>query len=443
MSGAPEDPVGLGLDAEAMAEELLTQPMALEERAASVRADTWHRLRRSALELDGRRAAPKPIVSWSRVGVVGLVACFALLAFVLVRGAWLRLAPSEVNPSADQPRGEADGWTEFDLGTVGRLFVAPGASYRLPPSATPDDSEYRVDLDRGEVCAQVAHRDPVRQGPFVVQTATLRAVAIGTRFCVFAAATAEESWVIVEEGRVRVERGGEPNVMAGPGSLVRGSDRAAASGAQPESTSPATPPSNAVQPGARRVATECVSGSRAAQENCLWRHASRSDLGAQNALYLLGAMSRDEAHDGPGALSIWQIYLQRFPRGVLVDETRWAIFDELVDERKYDEAVALSDDFRRASPTYFRLGELDIKRGDLLSGQLDRPREAEQAYRDALGVESRPFLREKARFALGSCQERLGDRPGARASWEVYLQEFPQGAHATEVVNRLAALEER
>jgi hypothetical protein len=417
--------VGANLDAKAVAEEVLSQPLELSERPASVRADTWHRLRRSALEPQVRRSPMR----WRWIGAAGALAGLVAVVFAIEGGLRPNGAPSApVVARHDWP----DGWIEVDLGVVGRLFVAPEASFRLPEPTPLPESEYVVDLDRGVLCAEVSHRDPALQGPFIVQSAALRATAVGTRFCVLAGVSPDDSWVMVEEGRVRVERMGEPTMLAGIGSLVRGRDH-------PRALDPPQP-ARAERPSAARVASECLSSrSKVAEENCLWRRAGRADLGAQNALYLLGALARDEDHDGPAALSIWQTYLQRFPRGALVAETRWAMFDELVDERRYPEAIRMSEDFLREAPTYFRLGELETRRGDLLAGTLDRPSDAEQAYRHALAIESRPFLREKALFSLGSCQEKLGEAAEARATWELYLREFPQGIHAGEVESRLAA----
>ena len=336
---------------------------------------------------------------------------------------------------------EPDGWTEVDLGSIGRLFVSPGASYRLPGPLLPPESEYVVDLDNGELCAQVSHRDPARQGAFIVSSPSLRAIAVGTRFCVNADPSPDASWVVVEEGRVRVERLDGPAMLAGIGSLVRGRevDRLQPLLSGPATNGPVSTRSSDEQrsAAARGGAAACLSSRDAvAQENCLWRHAQRSDLGAQSALYLLGTQAHDRG-EGTLALSIWQTYLRRFPHGVLVVETQLAVFDELIDERSYSEAVALSEQLERAAPTYFRLSEVEIRRGDLLAQELGRPVEAEQAYRRALHMESRPFLRERALYALGSCQEKLGKTAEARGSWAAYLREFPQGSHAMELAGRL------
>ncbi len=115
------------------------------------------------------------------------------------------------------------------------------------------------------------------------------------------------------------------------------------------------------------------------------------------------------------------------------------MFDELVEERKYGEAMTLSDSLLRAAPTYFRAAELEVKRGDLLAGVLEQVPSAEVAYRRALALESTPFVREKALFGLGLCQERLGKVAEARSTWGHYLEEFPRGAHADEVLTHLDA----
>jgi hypothetical protein len=438
VSRSPKRSVGASFDAEGVAEEVLSRPPPLVERHAASRADTWHRLRRSALDLRERRSAPPPRTNSRWLVAASLLASAAALVTVL----GLRHSRAPNGPKETAARPQQGDWTELALGSVGRLFVAPGSVFHLPQPEPAWDAEYVVDLESGEVCAQVSHRDRARQGAFIVQAPTVRAVAVGTRFCVSAGGSPEASWVVIEEGTVRVERIGALPMLAGMGSLVRGSgpevNPAPATPPPGSPTSAGTPGGTAVRPLPPRAISECLSSpSAAAQESCLWRRAAQSDLGAQNALYLLAARARDQDHDGHAALSIWSTYLRRFPRGVLAAETKWAVIGELVDEGRYAEAVATSDDFLRASPDYFRAGELEITRGDLLIGQLNRPRDGEAAYRHALAIESRPFLREKALFGLGLSQERAGDAEAARADWSDYLREFPAGAHAAEVSRRV------
>jgi TolA-binding protein len=180
-----------------------------------------------------------------------------------------------------------------------------------------------------------------------------------------------------------------------------------------------------------------ASASPAQRSSCLWLEAGGSDLAAQNALYLLGAAAQGDEHDGRSAVSIWQTYLHRFPRGVLVGETTWAVFDELVSERRYEEALSISGSYLESFPGSAQATELSLRRGDLLAETLNRPLEAEQAYRGVLLGGGHPLLRDDALFKLGLCYERLGESAEARVAWQRYQADFPNGRHAAEVAERL------
>jgi TolA-binding protein len=301
-------------------------------------------------------------------------------------------------------------------------------------------SDYVVNLDGGELCAQVVHRDPTVQGYFVIRAPDLRAVAIGTRFCVHASSSLDGSWVDVEEGRVRVDRMGHGSVMAGPGTTVRAGDSDAS---VPSNPAPTVHSSSALPAKTRRdrATSRCLMAeSPAGRESCLWLEAGGSDLTAQNALYTLGTLAQRQEHDGKTALSIWQTYLHRFPQGALTAETTWAIFDELVNEHRYEEALLTSDEFLRAFPEYSGAGEFELRRGRLLADSLGRPHDAEKAYQRILGGGMQPLLRQEALFQLGLCQERLGEVEAARATWRRYEEEFPTGQHLADAARHRDAL---
>jgi transmembrane sensor len=82
-------------------------------------------------------------------------------------------------------------------------------------------SERRVDLKQGEAFFEVAH-DPGR--PFVVRAGAKRIVAVGTQFSV--RRQGEDVWVVVTEGKVRLESGDPAG--AAPITLIRAGNMARA-----------------------------------------------------------------------------------------------------------------------------------------------------------------------------------------------------------------------
>jgi hypothetical protein len=425
------------LDAEAAADALFGMSQEIADRPASVKADSWHKVRSHVLGEQAPRGSHPRLAQWTLAALIGgTLALGAILASLGTQplGAFRHRAASPATPVATAasapPTPINDGWREVDLGPTGRLFVAPGAAFRLPAPQPSEDEDYVVFLDGGEICAEVAHRDPATQGPFLVQAPGLRAVAVGTRFCVFAAAAPDSSWVMVEEGQVRVERINAGHALVGAGGVIHAGDRELLATVET---------SRANRPARNRVKSECPPAPLSAKEECLWRQTGGEDLAAQNALYLLGSIARDEEHDGRSALSIWQTYLHRFPEGVLAAETMWAIFNQLVAEHRLEDALSASDDFLATFPRFFRAGEIELKRGDLLREELLKPREAAESYEHVLAHESRPLLRDDALFGLGLCQEKLGQASSARASWTLYLRQFPQGLHRAEVVQRVGS----
>ena len=423
------------------ADEVLTQAHQLLARDAPARADTWQRLHGRLLGLQPARSNRTLVVHWHRVSFVATTLALAVAFFSIaarrpsVKG---RNTTEATVTAAATDKLLPDGWTEIDLESVGRLFASPDAIFHLPTTSTVNAGDsYTVALDRGEICAQVAHRDVATQGPFVVQAPGIRAVAIGTRFCVLAAAPPAESWVMVEEGRVRVERPGRQDVFAGAGGLVKAGGLDAAEGNGPRAEM-ATPHRTL---GKRQLASPaaglaCPAGPNSERERCLWQQAGGSDLAAQNALYLLGVLARDRQNDGPAALSIWRAYEHRFPKGVLAVETRWSIFEELVAEHRFDEALSSSEELIKQHGDFFRVGELHLRRAEILRDTLGRPADAEAEYQNLLSTESRAALRDEALFGLGVSQERLNQSTAAQATFRRYLNEFPTGKHRAQAERR-------
>jgi len=435
----PSDPRPEQLLAEV--DGLLARSRRLVKRDATERAATWRRLEARL----GRRPTPKGLViRWPRVGIAAAaVAALSAAGVTVGRGqhwsAMVRsrmavldphLAPAAAKAPPVSSGSWRTGWQETDLGFNGKLIAAPEARFRLPSDATSAAGPYVIALERGEICVQVAHRDPVTQGPFMVETSQLRAVAVGTRFCVFAGSDAAASWVMVEEGKVRVERGSDQSRLAEAGMVVHAGELQAPT-ASPPSPVP-SPLRHVPAPLSSTSGFSCPLAPRNRRDACLWRKTNGTGLSAQNALYLLGAEADRDQQPGR-ALAIWQSYVRRFPNGILGAEAAFNAFEDLLGEKRFDEALVTADDLLAHHAGFARAGEVRLRRGELLRTTFGRPQEALVEYRRILSGESRDLLREDALFGIGLCEEQLGDRGVAQATWEAYLREFPSGRYRAEV----------
>ena len=93
-------------------------------------------------------------------------------------------------------------WSVVALETNGTLRVErKSLAHRLPATAARD---YRIALDEGALCAEIAHRDAVTQGPLVIETPQVQIFVIGTSFCVHVRNGI--SSVSVTQGRVEGRR---------------------------------------------------------------------------------------------------------------------------------------------------------------------------------------------------------------------------------------------
>jgi hypothetical protein len=417
-------------------------------RAPAAKAASWHQLRARVLKERGQPPG-RLFVRWPAfVAYCSTMSLLVTLAFGWVRDRRPDVAvtppptslPEEaaiaptVAPPQPAPGPMREGWRRVDLGSVGQLELSASATLRLPPSAPTNEDTYSVGLESGDLCAAIAHRDSAKQGPFVVEAKNLRVVVVGTKFCVSSGDTPDLSWVSVEEGLVKVEREGRV-AMVSAGELLQGGDPALRPlASEPSARAPAATSSARVRP------TSCPAGDPLpARRRCLWQIAGGDDLAAQNALYMLGLLARDEEHDGAAALTIWQTYRHRFSRGAMMAEIDLAMLKELTAQNRFEDALSITDQFLGDFPGNFRAGEVSLKRADMLRVKLERPADAADAYRRMLSVESTPALRAEALYGLGLSQEALGRSADARTTWQRYRQEFPAGRRSAEVAHHLSA----
>jgi hypothetical protein len=104
-----------------------------------------------------------------------------------------------------------------------------------------------------------------------------------------------------------------------------------------------------------------------ARRACLEKAAAGSGLAAQNALFALGVLERDELHDGPAAVSRWRGFQARFPDGLLASEASIAILGELVAQRRYPEAIEEAAAFQSQFADDSRAVEVGALRSSLLA----------------------------------------------------------------------------
>ncbi len=225
----------------------------------------------------------------------------------------------------------ASGARSLSLGSEAQLTLSAEAQLDLPPAVSPRAGR-RLVLRAGRVCASVAHRDLPRDGPLFVEAPSLRVVVIGTKFCV--STENGVSTVSVTEGRIRAEALAGATAEVGAGESLRSDDArlAAAPVLVPPLRSKAAP-----RPTAPECAEEPALGPGRA---CSARVAVGGGLGLHTPLCGLALLVRDVAHDGAAALADLRAYEERFPDGVFLPEVSLSALAELLDERRYPEALA-------------------------------------------------------------------------------------------------------
>jgi TolA-binding protein len=345
-------------------------------------------------------------------------------AAVLVFGVVLarRQAPARTQPPAQIAAASAKGEAphQIDLGSSGTIEVSDGTVYQLlPVSGRPaGNGGLSVRLDAGRLCATIRH-DPSREGPFTVLTPKLRVVDVGTRFCV--EATAGRTKVDVSEGEVRVEgEGGWTSQVVAGQSLA--SD-------EPRFMAPV--PTVAAPAPVARSSCEALPGLQA-REAC-WAEASAGNgLAAQNALYNLALLARDQRHDGASALSLFQAYRHRFPKGPLVPEADLGILTELSAEARYGEAASEATQYLDAYPGEVKAAQVGLMLGNLERERLGSPAAARSAYEQVLRSTVEPEIAGEALFGLALSELQLGQKTEAQATARRYLAEHPAGARAAE-----------
>jgi transmembrane sensor len=132
-----------------------------------------------------------------RLALYGLAA--SVLVGAVVGSVWL------FQPGGSVYRTAVGGLEAVPLTDGSKVTLNTDTDVRIELSP----SERRVDLEHGEVFFEVAH-DATR--PFVVRAGDKRVVAVGTKFSV--RRDGDEVWVVVTEGKVRMENRAAPSGTA-------------------------------------------------------------------------------------------------------------------------------------------------------------------------------------------------------------------------------------
>ena len=158
--------------------------------------------------------------------------------------------------------------------------------------------------------------------------------------------------------------------------------------------------------------------------------ATESGLAAESRLLGVALHQLRQERDGNAALRSLELYQQRFPGGLLVEEAQAARLDALLLLDHRSEALKLLDQmqFQRLG----RGGELRVVRAELRASA-GRCREALGDFSAVLAATAAPPpppVAERALYGRASCLAALSDSPGARAGLEQYLSQFPSGRFA-------------
>jgi hypothetical protein len=267
-------------------------------------------------------------------------------------------APSRAEPVMRRPE------RLVSLGNRGELVLDADADLRLP---TPFDPTARrplsIRLDRGSVRASVATRAP--DEPFSIVTPHVSVVVVGTRFSV--SVEAARTTVSVEEGRVRVDQAGH-TVLLDAGQSIRSNDArfqgereldpveappAAPTSRAPTSRAPTSRTQTSRAPKSRApvaARAEFCEGDSVTRRTCLLRASQGTGLTAENALFALALLERDELADRGAALARLDEYERRHPRGVLAPEVVLARVETLLGDGRPEAARAAAAEHARRFP---------------------------------------------------------------------------------------------
>jgi predicted flap endonuclease-1-like 5' DNA nuclease len=398
--------------------------------------------------------------TWLRRGRSALLAAFglgaalacAVMALVFLGGrdqkGDARLAQGQAGaPAVDAPATPALAMPQLLQAGATSLThtLNGGAALELAPGSTVALAHERPEVRAGRVHFAVP---PQRPGQwFAVGAADYEVVVIGTAFFV-SVDHADAVGVEVDHGVVEVWTTARPRTRVARLGAGERWHTPLPVAPEPAASEPAPPPER--QPAKAPHASAALTLALAEARQSRARHPQRAaDLlarlaqgdgpVAENALYELGAILREDLAQPRKAVATWQRYRARFPQGLLRAEVDVSVIETLAAlgdrERALGEALVFLDRHRDSE----RLGDIARVAGDLQRARGDC-RAALPLYRRVAGARASAANRDDAAFFAASCLIDLGDARG-REALAAYLRERAQGRHAGEARRLFEAVE--
>jgi ferric-dicitrate binding protein FerR (iron transport regulator) len=305
-----------------------------------------------------------------------------------------------------------------------------------PSSLLALDEQGKAEVRAGQVAFKVA-RQPAGER-FSVRAAEFEVVVVGTRFLV--GVTDGDVSVSVEEGVVEIwdrsndkDRERIARLTGGQrwsGGVVTGAARLEPRPAP--GLRPAAPASTSLDAG-RDLAEARAARAAADPKRALAIYARLAQRGgpvAENALYEMGGIYRDQLRKPRQALAAWERYRSTYPAGLLRAEADLSIVDTLSSlgdgSRALKEALAFLDRYPRSE----RRGEMARVAGDLHRAR-GNCREAALLYDLVNASNASATDADDAAFGRVACLRALRDSE-ADAALRSYLRERPKGRHGAE-----------
>lgn len=344
--------------------------------------------------IEARRARGRRLFAGASVLVMaGAAAATAFALAVPPRASASRLGPLHLaTGAAVRPLDGAAGAPVVTFDDRSRLELS--AEARVEPSRN-DDRVFEATLVRGRARFDVTPRGPRR---WTIDCGLARVTVLGTSFVLDRAP--ERLRVEVVHGLVRVE-----------GERVEGRVRVLSDGESIDVvTAPPPAPIAVVAPVAPPAArARVLPAPREA-----WR-----DLAAQRDF--------DRAYDalGPGGTSA--------RAATATADDLLALGEVAHRSHHYAEAASLYARFVAAHRTHPQAAVVGFTLGRIQLDQLGASRQAAATFADALALGVPRYLQEDVHARRVEALSRAGDRDGARAAAEAYLQLFPDGRRAADV----------
>jgi ferric-dicitrate binding protein FerR (iron transport regulator) len=370
----------------------------------------------------------------------GVVAAVAAAALIVLRPVTLPHGVVSHTPPARGPE-------VVSLPSRGVLAITTGpaqrARQRLPRSVdaelwprtalVPGDEEAPPEVRVGRVRFSVPHQAPGRR--YIVRAGSYQVAVLGTTFVV----AVEESGVsvAVESGMVDVQEAGSGRRLdrLEPGQRWSSEGRSRVRVLPPHPVRRLTlrGPAGPTDPAAAGALDEARQARRTDPGRALTLYqrlaAGRGPL-AEIALYEMAAIENEDLRDPRRALTTWERYRERYPRGMLRAEADFSLIEVLTQLKEETRALEEARGFLRRYARSERRGEVALVAGDLARSSGDCEL-AVGLYDTAVKGPLGPSDSDDAAFNRAACLAAVRDGRAVSAARE-YLARRPSGRHRAE-----------